>query len=33
MSSKAFDGHGHWVMNTATDHFIDELLTFIRETA
>lgn len=27
-----FDGHGHFAMNTATDRFIDELLTFIRET-
>lgn len=28
-----FDGHGHFAMNAETDRFIDELLTFIRETA
>lgn len=27
-----FDGYGHFAMTTATDRFIDELLTFIRET-
>ncbi|RBI60075.1 alpha/beta hydrolase [halophilic archaeon] len=26
-----FEGHGHVAMLTATDHFIDEVLTFIRE--
>lgn len=27
-----FDGHAHWALNTATDRFIDEVLTFIGET-